>query len=94
MGEPALAVQGNLACLFGLLTGKKREGTPCSLCNTQRLLPFGDFGKPIDLVCPSVGHTSVHSDSGSRAWGSGECARCVEQQQQPKLGARRLCALC
>ena len=29
-----------------------------------------------------VGHASVHSDSGSRAWGSGGCARCVEQQQQ------------
>ena len=27
-----------------------------------------------------VGHASVHSDSGSRAWGSGGCARCVEQQ--------------
>ena len=52
-----------------------------------------------------VGHTSVHSDSGSCAWGSGECARCVEQQQhRPRLrplrlrpsclGVRRLCALC
>ena len=31
-----------------------------------------------------VGHTSVHSDSVSCAWpwGSGVCARCVEQQQQ------------
>ena len=28
-----------------------------------------------------VGHTSVHSDSGPCAWGSGVCARCVEQQQ-------------
>ena len=28
-----------------------------------------------------VGHTSVHSDSGSCAWGSGVCARRVEQQQ-------------
>jgi hypothetical protein len=36
-------------------------------------------------VCVStgcVGHTSVHSDSGSRAWGSGAHARCVEQQQE------------
>ena len=33
-----------------------------------------------DGLC--VGHASVHSDSGSRAWGSGGCARCVEQQQQ------------
>ena len=29
----------------------------------------------------SSGHATVHSDSGSRAWGSGGCARCVEQQQ-------------
>ena len=32
-----------------------------------------------------VGHTSVHGDSGSCAWGSGVCVRaprCVEQQQQ------------
>jgi len=36
-----------------------------------------------------VGHTSVHSDRGPRAWGSGGRARCVEQQQQ-----RRSCALC
>ena len=39
------------------------------------------------VICVStgcVGHTSVHSDSGSRAWGSGACARCVEQQQQPR----------
>ena len=28
-----------------------------------------------------VGHTSVHSDSGPCAWGSGVCARCVEQHQ-------------
>ena len=34
-----------------------------------------------------VGHTSVHSDSGSRAWGSGGCARCVEQQQQQRRNA-------
>ena len=32
-----------------------------------------------------VGHTSVHSDSGPCAWGSGVCARCVEQQQQQAL---------
>ena len=31
-----------------------------------------------------VGHTSVHSDSGSCAWGSGECARRVEQHQQQR----------
>ena len=35
-----------------------------------------------------VGHTSVHCDSGSCAWGSGVCARarCVEQQQQQGEG--------
>ena len=40
---------------------------------------------PTNGLCNSrlcVGHASVHSDSGSRAWGSGGCARCVEQQQQ------------
>jgi hypothetical protein len=38
-----------------------------------------------------VGHTSVHSDSGSRAWGSGAmrcaCARYVEQQQLKRIFA-------
>ena len=34
-------------------------------------------------MCP--GHASVHSDSGSRAWGSGCRARCVEQQSCPRL---------
>ena len=33
-------------------------------------------------IAGCVGHTSVHSDRGPRAWGSGGCARCVEQQQQ------------
>ena len=28
-----------------------------------------------------VGHTSVHCDRGPRAWGSGECARCVFHRQ-------------
>ena len=31
-----------------------------------------------------VGHTSVHSERGPRAWGSGANARCVEQQQQTR----------
>ena len=30
----------------------------------------------------TVGHAPVHSDSDPRAWGSGDHARCVEQQQQ------------
>ena len=34
-----------------------------------------------------VGHTSVHSDSGSRAWGSGGCARSVSQQHSRPLAA-------
>ena len=33
------------------------------------------------VIACCVGHTSVHSDRGPRAWGSGEYARCVEQQQ-------------
>ena len=40
---------------------------------------------PTNGLCNSrlcAGHASAHSDSGSRAWGSGGCARCVEQQQQ------------
>ena len=38
------------------------------------------------LIAGCVGHASVHSDTvcGSRAWGSGGCARCVEQQQQQR----------
>ena len=36
-----------------------------------------------------VGHTSVHCESGSRAWGSGVCARRVEQQQQQQKRADR-----
>ena len=34
-------------------------------------------------------HTFVHSDSGSCAWGSGVCARRVEQQQQQHFRFRR-----
>ena len=30
------------------------------------------------------GHASVHCDCGSRAWGSGGCARCVGKQQSHK----------
>ena len=42
-----------------------------------------------------VGHASVHSDRGSRAWGSGGCARCVEQQQhRPRLRPLRLRPSC
>ena len=33
-------------------------------------------------------HTSVHSDRGPRAWGSGACARCVEQQQHGLCNSR------
>ena len=36
-----------------------------------------------------VGHTSVHSDRGSRAWGSGDCASCVSQQQQQRVSRKR-----
>ena len=36
----------------------------------------------VDGARRSHAHTSGHSDRGPRAWGSGECARCVEQQQQ------------
>ena len=31
---------------------------------------------------PPFGHASVHCDSGPRAWGPGERARCVVEQQQ------------
>ena len=45
-----------------------------------RRLTAGVNTSSVSMGC--VGHTSVHSDSGSCAWGSGVCARCVEQQQQ------------
>ena len=32
------------------------------------------------VIAGCVSHTSVHSDKGPRAWGSGGRARCVEQQ--------------
>ena len=35
------------------------------------------------VIAGCVGHAPVHSDSDPRAWGSGDHARCVEQQQQP-----------
>ena len=45
-----------------------------------RRLTAGVNTSRVSMGC--VGHTSVHSDSGSCAWGSGVCARRVEQQQQ------------
>ena len=45
-----------------------------------RRLTAGVNTSRVSMGC--VGHTSVHSDSGSCAWGPGACARCVEQQQQ------------
>ena len=33
------------------------------------------------VIAGCVGHAPVHSDSDPRAWGSGDHARCVEQQQ-------------
>jgi hypothetical protein len=55
-----------------------------------RRLTAGVNTSSVSMGC--VGHTSVHSDSGSCAWGPGACAnaRCVEQQQRHD----RLCALC
>ena len=44
-----------------------------------RRLTAGVNTSSVSMGC--VGHTSVHSDSGSCAWGSGVCARRVEQQQ-------------
>ena len=43
------------------------------------------------VIAGCVGHASVHCDSGPRAWGSGErarCALCVSQQQQHAIGLR------
>ena len=45
-----------------------------------RRLTAGVNTSSVSMGC--VGHTSVHSDRGSCAWGSGVCARRVEQQQQ------------
>ena len=39
-----------------------------------------------------VGHASVHSDSGSRAWGSGGCARCVHSSTNSHM-KKRSCLL-
>jgi hypothetical protein len=58
--------------------GASRSSVALSITRTFRVIAGADGRK-------SVGHTSVHSDSGSRAWGSGAYARCVEEQQQRKL---------
>jgi hypothetical protein len=72
----------------------QRRGHPVTLPWTllsykQRVLFFSPLhGGVIALAGPErhgshsrPGHTSVHSDRGPRAWGSGAYARCVEQQQ-------------
>ena len=52
-----------------------------------RRLTAGVNTSSVSMGC--VGHTSVHSDSGSCAWGSGVCARRVEQQHSRERAERR-----
>ena len=53
-----------------------------------RRLTAGVNTSSVSMGC--VGHTSVHCDSGSCAWGSGVCARRVEQQQHEQTLPRQL----
>jgi len=53
-------------------------------CTAPRVLYQSSPGSPRCLF--------TGSDSGSRAWGSGACARCVEQQQQQRKPSARASA--
>jgi hypothetical protein len=57
----------------------KRSERCAELLNSSALFPRR---LTACVIAGCVGHASVHCDSGPRAWGSGDHARCVEQQQQ------------
>jgi hypothetical protein len=79
----AAANSGTIRTIGFILDWFTLEGEAARLPPCRRLHVTGC------VIAGCVGHTSVHSDRGPHAWGSGGRARCVEQQQQ-----RRSCALC